>query len=117
MTDPRRAPELAHLPALSLGVMLLRSRSNTRLLVKRLAILHAASNELRPVRYDGNGVALFREESPERRMVPAEFMPGAVAMLTDTSSQRLHFIDQLLTRHAFEVLVHTAPPGTCLTSA
>ena len=80
-------------------VGLLRSRSTTRLLVKRLSILHAALNELRPIRHYGNGIGLFREESPERRMVPAEFMPGAVTMLTDTSSQHPHLINELLTRH------------------
>src|SRR4029453_17470455 len=91
----------------SLREWLLRSRSTTGLLVERLSILHTSPNELRPVRHYGNGIGLFREESPERRMVPAEFMPSAVTMPTDTSSQRLYLIDELLTRHRFEVFVHT----------
>lgn len=41
-------------------------------------------------------------------MVPAEFMPGAVTMLTDTPSQHPHLMNELLTRHPFEVFVHTS---------
>jgi hypothetical protein len=95
-------------PTPSLRIGLLRSRSTARLLIKRLSILHAASNELRPLRHYGNGIGLFRKESPERRMVPAELMPGAVTMLTDTPSQHPHLINELLTRHPFEVFIHTS---------
>jgi hypothetical protein len=34
-------------------------------------------------------------------MVPAEFMPAAVAMLTDTLPQLLDFFDELPARHQF----------------
>jgi hypothetical protein len=40
--------------------------------------------------------------------MPAELMSGAVAVRADPRAQLLHFNDQLIARHRFEILVHDA---------
>src|SRR5215213_8861595 len=91
-------------------VRLARSRSVRRLLVQRLPVPDTTLQELRPLRYHGNRVRLLRQESPERRMMPAELLPRTVPMLPDSLPQLLDFVEELLPRHPFEILVHRASP-------
>lgn len=64
-------------------IRLVGPRSVRRLFVEGLPIAHAASDELWPLRHNRQRIRPFRKNSPERRMVPAEFMAAAVAVLTD----------------------------------
>src|SRR5687767_7568666 len=76
-----------------------------RLLVERHPVFHASLHELRPVRHRRNGVGLLRQESPERRMMPAELVPRAVAMPPDAGPQLPDFDDELVAGHRGEVFV------------
>src|SRR6185436_7903572 len=76
------------------------------LLVQRLAIPQAAPQELRPSGDPGQRVGLLGQEAPERRVMPAELLAGAVAVRPDALTQPPRLGDQLLARHGFEILVH-----------
>lgn len=39
-------------------------------------------------------------------MVPAQFMARAVTVIANALPQSLHFCDELIARHAFEISVH-----------
>src|SRR5688572_31316062 len=39
-------------------------------------------------------------------MVPAELLPARVAMPADPAAQSLHFRDELVARHVFEIVIH-----------
>jgi hypothetical protein len=81
-----------------------------RLLVQRLPIPYAASQELRPVRNHREGIGFLRQQSPERRMMPAEGMPAAVAMFSNSLPQLFRLSDELFACHLLEVFVHSALP-------
>jgi hypothetical protein len=81
-------------------------RSIGRLLIQRLPVPNTASKEMRPIRHFRDRVGLLRQEPPERRMMPAQLVLGAVAMLADTFPQPLNFSNELLARHLFEVCIH-----------
>jgi hypothetical protein len=53
-----------------------------KLLIERLPIENAPAQELRPFRYDGEGVGFFWQQTPELGMVPAELMARAVSVST-----------------------------------
>src|SRR5262245_10854970 len=76
------------------------------LLVQRLPIADAAGEELGPFRNLGNRIGLLREKSPQRRMVPAQVMTGAVPMGSNAVAQLAHLVDQLIARHAQKIVVH-----------
>lgn len=90
----------------SIAIRFLRSRRLRRLFVKRLPILKAAFKELRPIRHFRQRIALFRQQAPQSRMMPAELMPIAVAMRTDALPQLFDLFDELLARHLLQVTVH-----------
>jgi hypothetical protein len=76
------------------------------LLIQRLPVSNTASKELRPIRHFGDRVGLFGQEPPKRRVMPAQLVLGAVAMLADAFPQPLNFRNELLARHLFEICVH-----------
>jgi len=41
-------------------------------------------------------------------MMPAQFVPGAVTVGTNTEAKLFHFRDKLVARHFFKVCVHLA---------
>jgi hypothetical protein len=66
---------------------------------KRLPVLHASRDELRPRRDGGKRVGLLRQQTPQRRVVPTEILAAGIAVLPDPRTQFLNFADQLLFRH------------------
>jgi hypothetical protein len=46
------------------------------------------------------------QKSPEDRMMPAEFVTGAIAVCTNALPQSLHLSDKLLSRHSADIFVH-----------
>jgi hypothetical protein len=97
---PRRSSD--HLPA--------RPRGLRRLLIQRLAVLHAASQELRPCRYNRDRIGALRKQSPKRRMVPTEFVKTAVAMLTNAVPQLLYLTQEFFARHPAQIFIHQTSP-------
>ena len=85
-----------------------RSRSVWRMFIKRLSIPHTALKELRPVRHYGYRIGLFRQQSPQRWMMPTQFMSATIAVLPDTLAESLDFFSKLLTRHLIEIAIHAA---------
>ena len=83
-----------------------------QLLVERSAIPQAALEKLRPLRDDRNWIGLFRQESPERGVMPTELMSRTVSMPTDPTPKFFDLVDELLTRHGVKILVHDASPTT-----
>ena len=67
------------------------------LLIERLPIAYAAAEEVRPAWHDRKRIRSFRQQRPQRRMVPAELMAGAVTVLANTLPESLHLGDELLT--------------------
>src|SRR5215207_4792298 len=78
---------------------LVRPRRVRRLLVERLPVPDAAPHELRPVRDHGDRVGLLRQQRPQLRVVPAEFVAGAVAVIPDARTQPFRLGHELLARH------------------
>src|SRR5687767_6634263 len=58
----------------------IRARRVRKLIVERLAISHAPAQELRPRRHDRQRIRAFRQQGPQRRMVPAERVTRTVAV-------------------------------------
>ena len=83
-----------------------RARRVRKLVVERLAVLHAPSEKLRPRRYGGERVGAVAQQPPERRVVPAKLVTGAVTVRADAGAQAPHLGRQLLARHRLEVVVH-----------
>src|SRR5262245_9113346 len=81
-----------------------------RLLVEGFPILHTPFHELGPLRYDRDRIDLLGQKTPQRRMVPTQFMQRAIAVLSNAPPQLLDLRDQLLRCHLREVLVHRVPP-------
>src|SRR5262245_8190098 len=73
-----------------------RSRGVGQLLVEGSAVLDAPLQELRPLRNRGDGIRLLRKEAPEGRVVPAEILLRAVAVLADAAAQLLRLGNELI---------------------
>jgi len=74
--------------------------------VERLSIAQTTAQKLRPRRHGDLRLDLFREKTPELRMVPTQFVPRAVAMLPDSRAQLLYLGDEFLSGEPFKVFVH-----------
>jgi hypothetical protein len=68
-----------------------------QLLVQRLAVVNAAANELRPVGHNGQRVGFFRQQRPQRGVVPAQLVARAVAMRANALAELFDFNNELLT--------------------
>jgi hypothetical protein len=88
------------------------ARSFWQLVVKRLTVSQAAAEELRPRRNCRHRVCPIGQEPPERRLMPAEIMARAVAVVPNAGAKLLRLSDQLLARHSFEIFVHAASAYT-----
>ena len=76
------------------------------LLVQRLAITDTAAHELRPLWHGNVSVEPFRQQVPERGLVPAEIVSGRIAMLPDAGAQFFDFDEKLVSRQHFEIFIH-----------
>ena len=52
------------------------------------------------------GGILLRQQPPQLRMMPAQRMPGTVAVRPDAGAQSLHLGDERLAAEGVEILVH-----------
>src|SRR5262249_10132856 len=73
-----------------------RPRGIPRLLIERLPVSDTPLQELRPVRHGGQRVRCLREQPPQGRVVPTQFVDRAVAVLADALPQALDLGDELL---------------------
>ena len=71
--------------------------------VERLPVTYAALQECGPGGDVRDRIGPFGEEAPQRGMVPAEVLAGAVAMLADALAEPAHFGDELVAREVVEV--------------
>lgn len=76
------------------------------LLIKRLAVRDASTQELRPRRDGDVGLDPFRQGPPEIRVMPAQVVSRAVAMVAYGAAEFDHFSDQLFSHHALEIVIH-----------
>ena len=76
--------------------------------IERLSVAKAAAEKLRPVRDLGKRVLPFGQEAPKVGVVPAELVSARVAVAADAQTQTLRFGDELIARHAVEVVVHAS---------
>ena len=74
-----------------------------KLFVQRLAVVDAAAHELRPLRHRNARGERFRQQTPKRRLVPAEVVPCRIPMLADAGSQSSHFRQELVPRELLEI--------------
>jgi hypothetical protein len=88
--------------------LFLDSRSVREIAVEGFAVLEAAAQELRPVGNLGQGIGSLGEQSPQRGVMPTEFLTRTVAMGADARSQSLDLADERLTVEAVQVFVHLA---------
>lgn len=77
--------------------------------VQAFAIAQAATHEFRPGRHGDLRLDLLRQYPPELGMVPAEIVPGSIAMFADAGAQAFDLCDQLLRRHPDEIIIHAQP--------
>jgi hypothetical protein len=76
---------------------------------KRLPVLYASGHERWP-RGDGRQwVGFLWQQTPQRWVVPTQILATAVAVLPDTCTEFLHFVDELLLGHLLYIFIH-APP-------
>src|SRR5688500_5458204 len=101
----RCAAPLGMTKGCSRAVRRIRARCVRELLIERLPIVYAAAKELRPRGHRGLWVRALGQETPERRVVPAECLARAVAMSADACSQPPDLGDDLLAGHCLEVIV------------
>jgi hypothetical protein len=66
------------------------------LLVERLTVPHAPTDELWPVRYDGERILLLGKKAPQRGVMPAELMARAVSMGANTTAELPDLVAELL---------------------
>src|SRR5687768_16693423 len=83
----------------------LRPQRVGRLLVERLPVADAPAHELGPLGHDREWVGALRKQRPQGRVVPAQLVAGAVAVLADALTKALHFGQELLARHLVEVFI------------
>jgi hypothetical protein len=67
------------------------------LLVERLPVPHASSDEFRPLRDGREWVLLLGEKAPKLGVMPADLMPGAVSVGANATAELLDLPDELLT--------------------
>jgi hypothetical protein len=79
-----------------------RGRRIGELAIQRLAILDATPKKRRH-RYIGRD--RLGQQTPELRVVPAQIVAAAIAVLTNAGAQPLGFDDQFFTGHLQEVFV------------
>ena len=89
-------PDGASLAEPSRLVLAVFSRGSGKLGVERLPVADAATEELWPLRNYRDGIGLFRQQAPELRMVPAQLVLGAVAMLADTLAKAANLGHELV---------------------
>lgn len=77
-------------------VLRLTTRCLRQLGVERLAVPHAATQEVGPVRNRRKGIGGCRQQAPEFRVMPTELLAGAVAVLPDSFAQSPDLRDQIL---------------------
>jgi hypothetical protein len=87
------------------------------LLVERLSVPNTTPKELGPFRDGDVRRDLFRQEAPELRMMPAQFVPRAVPMRADSGAEPTHFLHQGLAGHCVHVFVHGGAPSIPLNGA
>jgi hypothetical protein len=49
---------------------------------------------------------LLRQEAPQRGVMPAELVTGAVTVGANAAAELSHFLDQMLSGHPGQVFVH-----------
>ena len=76
------------------------------MVVERLPVADAASQELWPLRHLRQRISGFGQETPELGMVPAELMVRAVTVPADTVPQADNLLHELVPRERFEIVVH-----------
>lgn len=86
---------------LSAPIRFIGPRRVGRLRIERLPITYASFHKLGPRRHNGNGIGLLRKEPPERRVMPTQLVPGAIAMNADRIAQLSDLLDQIVARHSF----------------
>src|SRR5262245_1607166 len=64
--------------------------------VKRFSITDTTLEKLRPVRNGGKRIGFLGQKTPKCRMMPAEVLPGAVAVLPNAFPKFVGFRDELL---------------------
>jgi hypothetical protein len=84
-------------------------RGVRQLTIQGLSVFDTSPQEFWPRRdSDFRGHVLW-QQSPKLRMMPAEIMTTAVAVMSDSSAQSLDLVDQLFAGHPIQVFVHTSP--------
>jgi hypothetical protein len=91
----------ARLPRL--GKLVTNSRRVREISIQRLAICRTPAQELWPRGNTRERVAPFRKKPPECRVVPAQLVPGAVAMRADAGAQPFYFGDERFTAQVDQV--------------
>ena len=79
--------------------------------VERLAVPQAPTQELRPLRNVWQRVAGFGKKTPELRVVPAQLMPGTVAMFPNTGTKAFDLRDERLSIEIDKVFIHVVCSG------
>jgi hypothetical protein len=90
---------------LSAVVFLVDPRSQRKLLIQRLAIAETSSKELRPGGYVGYRVGGLRQETPQMRVMPAEIVPSAVPVPTDSVAEPDHLRDEFLRGQRLKIVI------------
>ena len=96
--------------AARLFVRCIRSRRVGQLFIERLTIAEAAAQELRPARNNGKGIGSLRQQAPQSRVMPAQFVAGRVAVLPYAAPELADLRYQLGAGHSLEVVVHRCRP-------
>jgi hypothetical protein len=91
----------------SVGELILCSRCVRQLVVERLAISEASSEELRPVGNTRSEIDRFRKQSPQFWMVPTELMACAIPVPPDSCPQPFDFYDERISVQGRKVFIHT----------
>lgn len=80
-----------------------------QLVVEGLTIANTTAQKLRPVRNNRDWIVLLGQQTPERRVMPAQLVTRAVAMFPNALPQLLRFGNEFFARHALEVFIHDPP--------
>jgi len=78
--------------------------------VERLAVLQASAKELRPVRDTGLRIALLWQQSPQLRVMPAEFVSRTVSMRADSFAEALDLRYEGVSIEGRQLFVHGFTP-------
>ncbi|OGB22977.1 MAG: hypothetical protein A3I66_08080 [Burkholderiales bacterium RIFCSPLOWO2_02_FULL_57_36] len=88
------------------GKFIGRTRRCRELFIERLTIPDATPEKSRPLRYDRRNSRWLGQQAPHRRMMPAEVLLRAVAMLADGIAEFDHFRNEFIARQVIEVRIH-----------